>query len=104
MIHHNGDDVEHGSEERPPDSHLADEAVLLPPSKPNEQQTEKVEPISDYDPYDPVEDGGNGDTQVAVSYTHLDVYKRQHRSIRTSSLEDVVGIMEELIHLLEPEE
>ena len=27
-----------------------------------------------------------------------------HRSIRTSSLEDVTGIMEELIHLLEPEE
>lgn len=27
-----------------------------------------------------------------------------HRSIRTSSLEDVAGIMEELIHLLEPEE
>lgn len=27
-----------------------------------------------------------------------------HRSIRTSSLEDVTGIMEELIHLLESEE
>ena len=27
-----------------------------------------------------------------------------HRGIRTSSLEDVAGIMEELIHLLEPEE
>lgn len=27
-----------------------------------------------------------------------------HRSILTSSLEDVTGIMEELIHLLEPEE
>ena len=27
-----------------------------------------------------------------------------HRSIRTSSLEDVAGIMEELIRLLEPEE
>ena len=27
-----------------------------------------------------------------------------HRSIRTSSLEDVAGIMEELIHLLESEE
>lgn len=27
-----------------------------------------------------------------------------YRSVRTSSLEDVAGIMEELIHLLEPEE
>ena len=66
VIHHKGDNVERGAEERPFDRRLADEAVLLPPAQPDEKRTENVEPVANDKPHDPVEHGGNGNAQIGV--------------------------------------